>query len=118
MKRKYKNFSVVNSVDFAVWRYIVYVVFTSDLQAAADELDLGDHGLNENTEAAAVHLEDASATYLLLNPNADSGTVAHESWHAIRRMLTYCGAEIENETVAYHLGFLVGAVAKFQKKRF
>jgi hypothetical protein len=115
--KKYKNFSRINTIDFSVWRYLVNIIFTKNLQSAADELGLGNHGLNDNTEAAAVHEENSSVTHLFFHPDADESTIAHESWHAIRRMLTYCGAEIENETVAYHLGFLVGAITKMKKKR-
>jgi hypothetical protein len=117
MMRKYKNFSRIYTVDFSVWRYLINVVFTKNLQGAADELGLGNHGLNDNTEAAAIHEEESAVTHVLLHPDADEAAVAHESWHAIRRMLTYCGAETENETVAYHLGFLVGAITKMKKKR-
>jgi hypothetical protein len=34
----------------------------------------------------------------------------------VRRMLTYAGAELDSETVAYHLGYLVKAIILFLVK--
>lgn len=50
---------------------------------------------------------DQPFTDLFLPLDVTPDTIAHESWHAVRRMLLYCGAELDNEVVAYHLGFFV-----------
>lgn len=57
----------------------------------------------------------ASRTYLFFKKkDATPGTIAHEAWHAIYHMLKdFAGAEIEDETVAYHLGYLVDQISQF-----
>ena len=37
-------------------------------------------------------------------------TVTHESWHVVRRVLDLVGSALENEIVAYHIGYLSQAV--------
>lgn len=53
-------------------------------------------------------------TYIMFTKDATLGTIAHEAWHAIYHMLKdFAGAELEDETVAYHLGYLVDQISQF-----
>jgi hypothetical protein len=45
-----------------------------------------------------------------MSPN----TIAHEAWHVVRKMLISRGAELDNEVVAYHVGFIAGEITKFR----
>jgi hypothetical protein len=52
-----------------------------------------------------------------LKPNVTEGTIAHESWHAILNMLVRVGADLDNEVVAYHLGYLVDEIVKLKRSK-
>lgn len=54
---------------------------------------------------------------LILHEGCSPGIVAHECWHAIRRMLNNLDVGLENETVAYHLGYLVNRVHNFMENK-
>ena len=109
------------TVYFAVWDYYVYVIVTEDFDASADKLKLRSDdadSLNDGTTGgASLHVKDNAESYLLIKPNATVKVVAHESWHCVRRMLEYAGAELDNETTAYHLGYLAGEAHAFSHKR-
>ena len=47
----------------------------------------------------------------------DIDTVAHECLHAVWAMVKWTGARLDEEIVAYHLGFLVGRVFEFAYKK-
>lgn len=49
---------------------------------------------------------------IYLNKNSKTDVVAHESWHCIRTIADWIGAEYENEFIAYHLGYLVYEITK------
>lgn len=58
-----------------------------------------------------------SSSLLILHESCSPGIVAHESWHAIRRILTSLDVELDNEAVAYHIGYLVNKVHVFMEKK-
>lgn len=69
----------------------------------------------EDTQAIAVHVENQPTSMMFLPYNAPVGTIAHESWHVIRRMMEYMGVDDTNEAVAYHLGYLSQKVFDFMR---
>ena len=109
------------TVYFAVWDYYVYVIVTEDFDVSARKLKLRDDDAGPyndgTTGGVSLHVQDNAESYLLIKPNATVKVVAHESWHCIRRMLKYAGAELDNETTAYHLGYLAGEAYAFAHKR-
>lgn len=99
--------------------YTVHVVVTEDIMEARAELDylLGPCG---GGAASALHSypADHPVSYLFFNPVLLTyGVVAHETWHCVRAMLEWAGARMENEVVAYHLGYIVDEIHKFLKKK-
>jgi hypothetical protein len=56
-------------------------------------------------------------------PYYAAGIISHEMWHAVRQMLFYVGVAgthedepLNNEVVAYHLGFAVERATKFAQE--
>lgn len=92
-------------VKFPVFAdYKIHVVVTDDLQKSwnarcEEEYDAAD------VEAMYTHVDGGSIIFF--RKGASAGTIAHESWHAIRGMLLDAGAELDDEIVAYHLTYLV-----------
>ena len=104
-------------VRFPVWsEFQVHVVFTDDIGRSKN----GRYGTNDIDvdHTNALHVFDLSGHSHLfyLIGNCPSGVVVHECWHAIRAMLEkWAGVDVmENETVAYHLGYLAQRVFDFR----
>lgn len=104
----------------ALAHYEVRVDFTSNLKRA-----LGRHKETKNvdlsgpddryTDALAIHVSGEGRSFVFFKHGVTVGTIAHEAWHVVRHVLTYIGAELENEVVAYHLGYLVNEIVRHAK---
>ena len=96
-------------VEFPVFSgYLVHIEVSSDIRKSMQNYEQTkviqmDDG---STDAVAVHVDD-SMSFIFLPRNARAGTIAHECWHVVRHMMEVFGVEIDSETVAYHLGYLV-----------
>lgn len=108
----------VKCICFPVFaNYTVRVVLTPDVAKSRSARDseignkydggdpLGIHAFNGNGDA-----------WIFLPLTVEPGTVAHECFHCINRMMQWIQADLENEVVAYHLGFLVTEVSNFLRR--
>lgn len=103
-------------VTFDAWNsYDVFIVFTESI-AQSRTKRYGSAGGSDGAKALHVSAEGGRSHLFFKIGNAPSGVIAHECWHAIRRMMVeWAGVEdLDNETVAYHLGWLVGKVVDFR----
>lgn len=108
------------TIEFPVFfNYIVHVEVTSDLKKSMLKYPPTKDILMEDDckDAITVHVCDASFSFIFLHYTASVGTIAHESWHAVKHMLEYMGVELDSETVAYHLGYMVDKIFKFVRGR-
>jgi hypothetical protein len=103
--------STKKKVEFSAFDYTVHIVLTEDVLAYAKRRWKG----VPFRPAQALHVvpKGTDSSWLLLPYNPTAGEIAHEAWHAVRRMLDDCEAELENEVVAYHLGYLVNVAYSF-----
>lgn len=67
--------------------------------------------------AAFITSPGSKTGWLVLGPDPDEATIAHEASHAIRALFLCVGARNDDETFAYHLDYLVGRIHKFLKGR-
>ena len=106
------------AVNFPVFsNYEMRVSVTSDFRKALNANPQTKKVETDDSDMAfCVHIADQAVTYIFLKPDADLGTIAHECWHAVREMMKFVGAD-DNETVAYHLGYLVKKVHKLVHRR-
>lgn len=90
--------------------YTVWVIVTSDICKAACKIRAAENprerAFYESAGALSMHAQDQPISYILLTPNATVEHIAHEVWHVVRKMFFYVDAELENELVAYHIGYL------------
>jgi hypothetical protein len=110
MKRK------ATIIEFPVFNhYVVHVEIAKDLKKAMVKYPAAKPATNdlEDVRAIVVHKHDTSFSYMFFKPNPNVGTIAHECYHVVRRMLNYVGCEDDNEVTAYHLEYLVRKVTKF-----
>jgi hypothetical protein len=92
----------------------VHVIQSRDVVATGRRLgaDLS------NARAAFVSYPDQPKTgWIVLGPDVDEGTIAHEASHAIRALFACVGARTDNENFAYHLDYLVGRIHRFIKRK-
>jgi hypothetical protein len=88
--------------------YNVHVEFTSDLKKSISHYrETKDIELYSDESGLAIHPKNQPRSFIFFKGNPNPGTIVHESWHVVRRMLEYYGIELDNEVVAYHLGYLV-----------
>lgn len=91
--------------------YRVYVVVADDFEKAAKGLWLEYEGeLGSESALTLTPLLNVGESYIFLRQKKDLSSImdeiAHESWHAVNQMFDFVGAELENEMVAYHLGYI------------
>lgn len=124
IKKKVKVITVIENkmiVKFPAWSYDIHVILTSDVDLTTHKIErqIADtelvFSLNSERGHGGCHIAHHKAldSYVVLPMDAPCSAVAHESWHAIRYMLTSAGADLDSETVAYHLGYLVGQIIRF-----
>lgn len=103
----------VKTVKFAVLNdYKVKIVLTHDLDKALKSFkhttDVESGG--ETTGGIAIHVNEERLSYIFIPYGSSTGSMAHEAYHAVRHMLDECSIELENEVVAYHLGYLMNEI--------
>jgi hypothetical protein len=127
-KRKVKVITVVENsmiVKFPAWNYDIHVTLTSDVDLSTTRRQRYIDGceLMYSYAHGGCHIghKGALESWVILPMDAPCSSVAHEAWHAIRHMMVSAGADLDSETVAYHLGYLVGQIIRFliknQKKQ-
>lgn len=103
-------------VDFPVFEYEVKVIITSDVNKSRKLKDkLIGHSMDG--ECSACHSYDPlySGAWIFLPNNHDVSLIVHESFHCIRRMFEWASVRMENETWAFHLGYLSNKIHKLYK---
>jgi hypothetical protein len=94
--------------------YEVRLIVTRDIIATARRLKepdlIGAHA------GYATRDDTPGVGWLVLQPDAGPDLVSHEASHAIRALAKFLGTEFDEETFAYHLGFLVGRIHRFLKR--
>lgn len=92
-------------------RYKLHIVFTDDIGRSKKHR----YGNDNHCEGAeAIHIpNEGGSSHIIFRYTAGARIIAHESWHAVRSLLLWAGADLDNEVVAYHLGYVVEEVHKF-----
>ena len=105
--------------DYATWvsfdvmaNYQVRLIFTNDLVKSATARIAAP---SPDGDAFCYHVKGDGRSYIFLKFDSDESTVAHECWHIVHRVLTYCGVQdMDDEIVAYHLDHMVEKVYQFK----
>lgn len=95
----------------------IHIVFTGDMEHA-QKVRYGSSAHTHDTEAMFRASDKNDAHMFFWLGAACSGTIAHESYHAIRFLMDdYAGATMmDNEVMAYHIGYLVQKITDFKCK--
>lgn len=101
------------TVKFDVFGYTFTIIRTDSVERTAKRLG----GHIPGAFAQFIATEDKPTHgYLVFGADPPPGHIAHESSHAIWHMLKGAGAELDDETFAYHLHHLVAHVHKFMSR--
>jgi len=107
------------STDFEVFGWRVFFIYTSNVKETREALSHKVGALETSLEnCPALHSYNAKLndSFVIFNNTATIGDLAHECFHVLWRMFISHGVELDNETTAYHLGFLVDKIVDFKKK--
>lgn len=116
--------STVMDALFPVYGYRIGIVFADDVRRTVSYYFTNFDWKVEDGIAFHLPFKHESRAMIFLPFDADPNTIAHECYHGVRRLLQHLGVglyedagveQIDNECVAYHLGYLVGLVHKYQK---
>lgn len=97
-------------VAIPAFDYKIHIIFTDDVIASRKKIGrlIGD---TFSGAAEAYHVyTDAPESWLIFPHEVTPGTISHEAYHCIRRVMEWIGADSENEVMAYHLEWLVNEV--------
>ena len=115
-KTRHGDFEKV--IRFSVWsNYDVHVIFTEDIVKSRMGR-YGTAGAAGSGQTGALHSSTVDGhSHLFYKPTASAEIITHEAFHAIWAMFNWTGVkDWDNETTAYHLGYLVGRITTFQSK--
>jgi hypothetical protein len=112
MKRRGKGWRM-GTINIPALLYSVHVVVTNDFEGTMRILNLQNDGNFTGCEAitATPDPNDNGESYIFLRDKKKNNAqivddIAHESWHAVNQMFEFVEADLENEMVAYHLGYI------------
>jgi len=107
----------IKKIKFPIFSdYLVHVELISDLGKALAKYDeTREVSGIEGSGAMTIHVKDECRSFIFIKQRCSLNIVAHESWHAVRRMMIHMGVELDSETVAYHLGYLVEEIFNFSR---
>ena len=113
--KKTKHGDYEKMVTFPVFsKYRVHLIFAKDIHKSLD-VRYGDTSRHGDADAFCRHSKDGH-THIFMPFGVTDNTIAHECWHAVFEMFDYVAAGLDNESVAYHLGYLVEQVYDFKRK--
>jgi hypothetical protein len=117
--KKTKHGDYEKLIKFPVWsNYKIEVIFTEALLASYYSR-YGEAGVAGNPLTDALHTTNSGISQIFYSPTAPARVISHEAWHAVFAMFKWAGVEnYDDETIAYHLGWLIGEIIEFQNTVF
>lgn len=105
---------------FPVYDYYVEIIITDSVEDSRCKRDylIGHSLAMHGGQLAGLHSfhPETPTSYIFLPLNAAPGTITHETFHCVLRMMTWIGSPVENENFAYHQGYIVNEINKFLDK--
>lgn len=79
---------------------------------------LGKFNKSKLKYADGLHCDNDYQSYIFLNSNPNIGVLAHECYHAIKRMFKWIHAKkVDEEIFAYNLGYCIDKANEFYKNK-
>lgn len=111
----------IDKIEFPVFNYTIYICYTTDIEASRlrrnDILGTLNQPLSKYVDGLySYDKNDPFNSFIFINPSSSVGVISHEYFHALWRMFEEMGANLENETFAYHLSYGLDKILEFLKK--
>lgn len=107
-------------INFDIFGYTLNVIYTDNIEESRANLShkIGriSPSLNKYTDGLFSYHADEPESYIFFVPKSSIGTIGHEASHALWEMFRYYGCELEDETFAYHLGYVIDKCIYFKNK--
>lgn len=106
-------------VEFTPFEYVFIIIYTDNLETSRNKDNdiLGIFKGNLScVDGMHCHNPDYPDSYIYITPTSSVGTISHEVFHGVWRMMEWIGAQLDNEIVAYNLGYGVDQVLKFKNR--
>lgn len=106
-------------VKFPVFYYKIEIVYTTTITVSRYRRNKYLGATDEDFscyEGLASSSDKRGIGAIFFRPDSSIGTIAHECFHAIYRMMNYKEAGMDNETWAYHIDYLVQAAVDFKNE--
>ena len=115
---KRKKIDLEKMFTYSVFGTVIVCIITDNPNKSLEKRNIDQYARNFKNEDLAINCEGFVFEalynyYIVLNPNATPGLIAHESSHAISRMFSDRGikADFNNDEIfAYYLGHLVDGI--------
>ena len=106
------------SIRFPVFaNYEIKIVFTHDFEKSFKRFEyLKNEKPDKDVDGITCQVIGEGLTYIFIKYGSDTGTMAHEAYHAVCNLLRDRNAELSDEVVAYHLGYLVNKIEELALK--
>lgn len=103
---------------FPTYGYKLRVTITENVGKTARKLypDLPSHQTSSVVEAIHIVKDSCSTAHIILPYEAGVNCIVHECSHFVWWLMDEIGAQLENEIVAYHLGYTVERVCEWIAK--
>ncbi len=115
MTAKRKKVSIFSDL----YSYNIEICLTNNIEAERNKLSevqrFGYAYSEEISDGLHCYNRTIGLSVIYLTHKAGAGTIAHECWHCVFRMMQWIGAGTENEIIAYTLDYLVNQVFKLKK---
>ena len=109
-------------IEFPVFSdYFIHVEVSSDLKKLFEryikDKENGWDDVDARADGCTIDRSEYNMTFIFLKSTASVGTIAHECYHAVCNMFKHIGTDMDEEMVAYHIGFLVDEIFKLLRYR-
>lgn len=98
-------------VNFEIFGHSVAVYISDDIKALMAK-NHPDAPRMSDAEAATYKYNSKAETEMYFSFAPDHGTIAHECLHAVWNIFEYHGVKVDEESTAYHLGYLIRETLK------
>ncbi len=110
-RKTHFSFPVLNN-------YTVRVIVVDKISEAMSRYPrLKEFAEDYSDKEARVFSCDSHHCYIFLPTDASVRTIVHECWHVVKTMMKYVDIALDQETVAYHMGYLTQKVYDFVHRR-
>lgn len=105
-------------IDFPVFGYRHIIIYTNNITLSRKKINnkVGrpKHELGKNVDGLHSYHKADPDGFIFFTEESTIGTISHEIFHALWQMFKYYGCKLENETFAYHLGYMLDDILKFK----